>query len=226
MPTENQSPSYLRDREAFFRFVDKTPDGKLFKDNIKRFSPSNAAANEWEDGRWVDYDSAMQEAKNGVMVATNCAQLRTDVENARQGRSTLGLPGGSSMHRIGQVPAWYYWRRVQETNDDEYWNNPKNNLYELLFRIPEYSVVPRQQLMAEWEQMKPASTKRFDASGKELSILEAKNDRRAGSGPQKFDDLPSLCDYTGTPVEQKKAPELLLPASVAPKQETPCIVTP
>jgi hypothetical protein len=226
MATENQSISYLRDRESFFRFVKDDPDGRLFKDHIRRFSPSNAAANDWEDGHYVDYDTAMQEAKHGVMVATNCAQLRIDVENARQGRSTLGMPNTKSMQRIGQVPAWYYWRRVQETSDDEYWNTPKNNLWELLFRIPEYAVVPRAQLMSEWEAMKPSATKRFDAAGNELSILEAKGDRRAGCGPLRFDDLPKLSDLA-TPAE--KSPSLFLPPSVAPKPEpveAPCIVTP
>ncbi len=158
MPSENKSHSYLTDRERFMRWVKLRKSGQLARENLMLHSDAGNASQLLEDDRFTDYEGIMEEHREGVLVATNCAETRKDFQRTQQGGRMVGLPGGARWLRFASIPAWYHWRKVAEEGDPDYWDDPRSQLRAVL-EHPEWSCVPLSVIRGALNDLEPKARK-------------------------------------------------------------------
>ena len=153
MGTDNQSPSYLEERERARRWLLNNPDGKYAATFLKEHMPKGQ--NVLDDDRAVDWAEIVKEHKGGTVIATNVAEAKEAFRIA-SGASNIGAPPGtpSKMLQTASVPLWYHMRRQLETGDPAYWNDPKNFYREMLIN-PQWCMIPASRVRAELEKYLP-----------------------------------------------------------------------
>lgn len=152
MGTDNKSPSYLEDREKTRKWLTETEEGRYAADLLKTEDP-NIVSQVLDDDKWVDWQTMLEEQKDGLIIAENCAEARNSVELARKSNSMNAPPQPTAARwlRFFSPPMWYVLRKQVEVMDPDYWKDPKNIFREALDH-PQWTTVPADYLRGELEK--------------------------------------------------------------------------
>jgi len=157
MSTDNLSPSYLAERDSVRRWLFTSQDGKRAVDHLKKWAlkTGHNPANLFDDDKQVQWMDMVKAYKGATVLATNNAAARAAFDLAKQSTSNMGAPGGKDKwRRFAGIPLDYHLRRMAETADPDYWNDPIN-VYRELLDNPDWLCVPADVIRGELEEALP-----------------------------------------------------------------------
>lgn len=160
MATQNQSPSYLAERERVRRWLAGTQDGREAVRVLKQ-GTSGAVLNQvLEDETHTDWEELVKGYKGAAMLAASCAEARAAFDLARQSSSVMGPPKTDKQKwvRFFSAPTDYVMRRTIELGDPEYWNDPVN-VYREALAHPEWATASADYIRGGLENVLPRGEK-------------------------------------------------------------------
>lgn len=151
-----QSISFLRDREAARRWYQNTKAGNYAAELMLKEKGSTFSAIYNKRDGWVQWTDMVQEHRNDLAVAADCAEARAAFDLARGARNSMMPPMKTAANwmRFMSVPDWYFFRKQIDTADPYYWNDQKNVLREALDN-PQWCTVPADVIRGELERLMP-----------------------------------------------------------------------
>jgi hypothetical protein len=156
MATDNKSPSYRRDRERGRRWLNSSdPNAKLAKKYMREMAPGQDASVLLDDDDMIEWEDMVNEHRYDAVIAASNQEARKAVELASKSKSTMTPPLGHKHFRhVAAVPTWYHLRRIAETGDPKYWDDPVNRSREMLAH-PEWAIAPPEFFRGELEAHLP-----------------------------------------------------------------------
>mgnify|MGYP001591707516 CR=1 FL=1 len=156
MPSENQSPSYLEEREYARWWLMNTKDGRAAADMLRRHAPGGDASRILDDDKVVAWGDLVRENQGLPMIAANCREARNAFDLARQASSNFNAaPFGKDVWRkFFTPPLGYFFRRQAEVADPDYWSDPKN-VYREALAHPEWCCVSADHIRGKLNEYLP-----------------------------------------------------------------------
>jgi hypothetical protein len=160
MGTDNKSPSYLSEREFVRDWLSNTEEGRHTVDLLKQEDGQSIVSQVLDDDQWVDWAEMLDEHREDLALASNCAEARKSVDLARKSNSLNAppMPNAAKWLKFFSPPMWYVLRKQVELMDPDYWNDPKNTLREAL-KHPEWTTVSAEYIRGQLEQYLGKSAK-------------------------------------------------------------------
>lgn len=151
-----RSISFLRDRDAAKRWFQGTRQGLYAAGLLLRERGSDFGEVYNRRDGWVQWTDMVQEHRNDLAVAADCAEARAAFDLARGASRGKFPPLKTAAHwmRFFSVPDWYFFRRQIDVADPDYWNDQKNVLREALDH-PEWCTVPADIIRGELDSLTP-----------------------------------------------------------------------
>lgn len=151
MSSSNQSPSYLEERERTRRWLQKSKDGQLAVDELRKQGQTVVL----DDDKEVQWDDMVAEYKGAAVLAASNAEAREAFELSRHASSNMGAPLNHGAWRaFASMPLGYVIRRQIETMDPGYWDD-QVNLYRECLEHPEWCRVPADYIRGRLNDVLP-----------------------------------------------------------------------
>lgn len=150
MATENRSPSYNGVRDFVRSWASRSREGSFAVQNIREWSQNDSASHIFDDDRWTTFEDWYAENKGNLALAANNQAIR----DAHQ---TGFAPTKTRLRRFASVPMGYHLRRIAETGDPQYWNDPRNMLKEVI-ENPWFATMPLWYIRGQYEALLPKGT--------------------------------------------------------------------
>ena len=160
MATDNQSPSYLAERERVRAWLQRHPDGREALRVMRQHAAPGVMNAVLEDDDQTDWEEMVRDFAGASVLAASNREAREAFELARQSRSTLGPPKTDKQKwvRFFSAPIGYVLRRQIEVCDPDYWNQPVN-VYREALAHPEWATAPPDYIRGALESFLPRGQK-------------------------------------------------------------------
>lgn len=160
MATDNQSPSYLAERQRIRRWLEHHPDGREAMRVLRSDSTPAQLNAVLEDDKQTDWEELQRDYAGASVLAASCREAREAFDLARQSRTTMGPPRTDKQKwvRFFSAPIGYVLRRQIEVSDPDYWNQPVN-VYREALAHPEWCVASADYIRGALEQFLPRGQK-------------------------------------------------------------------